>query len=261
MDAPNTGKLVFAKCRHGVMVWPRVDTVIGKSLHLYGEFAEIQNQIMLRYVKAGDIAIDIGANLGATVLPMAKAVGENGQVLAFEPQPLMAQCLHTTLSLNEIFNVRVFSSAVADKIYWAKIPPLNINQGNNYGAFGLSNQGFQVQAINLNELELEKCAFIKIDVEGYEWKVIQGADKFLHWHRPALYLEAKKIPGTVQYLDWLMKNEWRCYWHFSFFFHSKNFRETKKNVFGQMGDINILALPKEHPQPDDMPEIRTPDED
>ncbi len=82
-------------------------TPIGKALGLYGEFADGENRLMARYVKPGDHVIDVGANLGTTVLPLAKAVGPQGQVIAFEPQPLMAQCLQTTLTLNECFNVRL----------------------------------------------------------------------------------------------------------------------------------------------------------
>lgn len=256
----NFSQLKIEQCRHGMMVWPKDDSVIGRSLGLYGEFAEGENRVMAPYVKEGDLVIDVGANLGTTVLPLARAVGSTGQVIAFEPQPLMAQCLLTSLTLNEIFNVRLLSSALGDASGWAKISAPSINQGGNYGAMSLGSEGLQVPVVRLDELELDRCALIKIDVEGYEWPVLQGAKMLLKAHKPVLYLEAKQISGTVAYLDWLMSNGWRCYWHFAFFYNEDNFRKSSTNVFEGVGDMNVLAIPTDQAQPDDLPEIRSSDE-
>lgn len=254
-------QITVAACRHGTMVWPKSDGTIGRALGLYGEFAEGENRLMARYVKPGDVVVDVGANLGTTVLPLAKAVGASGQVIAFEPQPLMAQCLQTTLTLNECFNVRVLSAALADTSGWARIPAPDITQGGNYGAMALGSEGLQVPLMRLDDIELTGCALLKVDVEGFEWPVIQGAQQQLLRHRPIIYLEAKRIPGTVAYLDWMMKNNWRCYWHFAFFYRADNFRGNAENVFGGTGDMNVLAVPSDQLQPEDLPEIRSPDED
>lgn len=261
MSAVKFNHLAIGLCRHGLMVWPKVDGTIGKALGLFGEFAEGENRLMARYVKPGDVVVDVGANLGTTVLPLAKAVGSSGQVIAFEPQPLMAQCLQTSLTLNELFDVRVVTAALSDKSGWARIPAPDIQQGGNYGAMSLCDQGLQVPVVCLDAFELHQLNLMKIDVEGFEWPVIQGAQQQLLRHRPVLYLEAKRIPGTVAYLDWLMKNGWRCYWHFAFFYRADNFRGNQENIFGGTGDMNVLAVPKDRVQPDDLPEIQRPDED
>ena len=107
-------------------------------------------------------------------------------------------------------------------------------------------------------------ALIKIDVEGFEWPVISGAKRQLLHHRPILYVEAKRIPGTVAYLNWLMSQGWRCYWHFALFYLRNNFRGNSENIFGTTGDMNVLAVPADlhdDGQPTDLPEIRSPDED
>lgn len=253
-------QLNIAPCRHGVMVWPKADESIGRALDLYGEFAEGENRLMNRYVQPGDVVVDVGANLGTTVLPLANAVGASGQVIAFEPQPLMTQCLQTMLSINECFNVRVITAALAEKRGWARILAPNISHGGNYGAMALGAEGLQVPVMCLDEIELSSCSLIKIDVEGYEWPVIQGAKKNLLKHRPVIYLEAKRIAGTAAYLTWLLGNGWRCYWHFASFYLPDNFRNNPKNIFGGTGDMNILAVPSEKTLPEDMPEIRYPNE-
>lgn len=248
-------------CRYGEMIWPRSDTIIGQSLEKYGEFAEAENRIMAKFVRSGDIAIDVGANLGTTVLPLARAVGPTGHVIAFEPQPFLAQCLHTTLTLNECFHVRVISAALSDEAGWGRIPAPGIEWAGNRGALALGLDGLQVPVMRLDDFELPACALVKIDVEGAEWSVIRGARQHLLRLRPVLYLEAKRIPGTVSYLHWLMDNGWRCYWHFAHFFEKDNFRGISENIFGGVGDMNVLAAPREKAQPEDLPEIRTPEED
>lgn len=254
-------QLTAGLCRHGTMVWPAVDAVIGRALNLYGEFAEGENRLMARYVNRGDTVVDVGANLGTTVLSLSRAVGLDGKVIAFEPQPLMAQCLQTSLTLNEQFNVRLITAALGNHAGWAKIPAPDITHGGNYGAMALSESGLQVPVMRLDDLELMECALLKIDVEGYEWPVIQGAQQHLLRLRPLLYLEAKRIAGTVAYLDWLLNNGWRCYWHFAHFYRADNFRNNPENIFGGTGDMNILAVPEEAAQPSDLPEISTPQED
>lgn len=242
-------------CRHGRMVWPASDTTIGRALELYGEFAEGENRVMARYIQPGNCVVDVGANLGTTVLPASKAVGGSGAVLAFEPQPLMAQCLHTTLSLNGCFNVRVFGGALAQQQGWGRIPAAGIGKGGNHGAVALGNEGLQVPVFRLDDIELPSCNFVKVDVEGFEWPVVQGACRQLLNHRPVLYLEAKRIPSTELYIGWLLSNGWRCYWHFAFFYRRDNFRKNAENIFGAVGDMNVLAVPESREQPRDMPEI------
>ena len=80
-------QLAIDACRHGLMIWPKADETIGRSLGLYGEFAEGENRVMMRYVKPGNVLVDVGANLGTTVLPLAKAVGTGGQVFVPLTQP------------------------------------------------------------------------------------------------------------------------------------------------------------------------------
>jgi len=68
------------------MVWPKDDGVIGPCLLSYGEWSEGENIIMSQFIEEGDTVIDIGANIGTTVLSLSKKVGEKGKVLAFEPK-------------------------------------------------------------------------------------------------------------------------------------------------------------------------------
>ena len=254
-------QFAIKECRHGIMVWPKADRVIGASLANYGEFAEGENRIMARYLRSGDVAVDIGANVGTTTLAMARAVVAAGQVFAFEPQPLVAHCLATSLVLNEISNVRVLSLAVSKQSGFAR---MNFNAGGDAGNFGstaLSLDGDLVPTMALDDMQIDRLALLKIDVEGHEWDVFQGAENTIRTCRPVIYFEAKRFPGTVSSIEFLREQGYRCYWHFAHFFRSDNFRGNSDDVFRGVGDMNILAVPLEKPQPDDLPEINSADED
>ena len=253
--------LSVGRCRHGLMVWPKNDQIIGRALDLYGEFAEGENQILVKYAKQGDTVIDVGANLGTATLPMSAAVGLSGEVLAFEPQPFICQCLLTNLTLSHCFNVRHFASALGAAPGWATMQVPKQGEPYNYGAVSIGEGGLSVPVLSLDDLNLERCNLIKIDVEGFEWQVMQGARETIRRFSPVLYFEAKRAAGTVYCLQWLIAQGWRCYWHFAFFFHGLNFRGNRQNVFPGVGDINVLALPPGVDPCIELPLIADPEED
>ncbi|GIT21550.1 MAG: hypothetical protein CM1200mP40_12320 [Gammaproteobacteria bacterium] len=90
----------------------------------------------------------------------------------------------------------------------------------------------------MNEFKIKECGFIKIDVEGHEWEVIQGADSFLNLHKPVVYFEAKKkLSSTRECIKWFMNNGWDCYWHFAFWFRKNNGKKNIKKIFLERPEI------------------------
>ncbi len=254
-------QIAIDQCRHGIMAWPRADDTIGRALALYGEFSEEENTLMRRYVSCGDTVIDVGANLGTTVLPLARVVGDQGRVIAFEPQPLMAQCLQTTLTLNEIFHVTLLTAAAGRHSGWGRIPAKRIDDVGNFGGVTLAETGLPIPVLRLDDLAVEACALLKIDVEGMEWEVLQGAQETLLRHQPALYLEAFPRPSTVACLEWLLEHGWSCFWHFTRFYSERNFRNNTDNIFGNLGDLNVLALPATQTRYPALPRLQSALED
>jgi hypothetical protein len=115
--------------------------------------------------------------------------------------------------------------------------------------------------LRLDDLAVEACALLKIDVEGMEWEVLQGAQETLLRHQPALYLEAFPRPSTVACLEWLLERGWHCFWHFTRFYSERNFRNNTDNIFGNLGDINVLALPAAQTGQPALPRLQSPAED
>lgn len=111
-------KLQVADTLYGKMIFPENDAVVGKRLPLYNEWSEDENIGMSQFVEPGDTVLDIGANIGTTVMLLSKRVGATGKVYAFEAQQLMSQCLNANLVLNNIKNADVLSLAVSSETGW-----------------------------------------------------------------------------------------------------------------------------------------------
>lgn len=251
------------RCRHGLIVYLASDNTIGRSLELYGEFAESENILMTALLRPGDIAIDVGANVGTVTLALARRIGSTGLLYAFEPQRVIFQNLCATLALNGLTNVRAFPLAVGENAGSVRVPQLDLQRPANFGAVrvGSSDDGEEVPLVNLDSLSLASCALIKIDVEGMDCDVLLGADQTVARCRPFIYMEAKKGPKTEKAITWLQSRDYNCLWHFAAFYSRKNYCKRSENVFGNRGDINLLGLPKEKSVNLNLPRIERPDSD
>lgn len=235
-------------CRHGFMLWLKRDTVIGRALQLYGEFAESENRLMARFLRAGDIALDVGANIGTCTLAMAHSVGPSGLVYAFEPQALVFQTLCANLAINGLTQVRASPWAVGEEAGAARIPVPVLDSDANFGAVRVQTTGHTeaVPLVRLDDVGIERAALLKIDVEGMELAVLRGAAALLRRCRPVVYFEAKKGFGdTVECLKLLRDSDYRLWWHFARFYDTGNMHGNRQNVFPNLGDINALAIPLE----------------
>jgi hypothetical protein len=96
--------LAIRRCRHGTMMYLRNDVYIGRSLNDYGEYSEAEVDLFRQFLTPGDVALDVGANIGAHTIPMAQIVGPSGSVYAFEPQRIVFQILCGNVALNELGN-------------------------------------------------------------------------------------------------------------------------------------------------------------
>src|SRR5262245_2266954 len=96
----NDGFNRLKNCRHGRMLYNINDRFIGASLHAYGEYSEEEIDLFKQIVRAGDIVIEVGANIGAHTVWFSKETAQGGgRVVAFEPQRLVFQTLCANLAL------------------------------------------------------------------------------------------------------------------------------------------------------------------
>jgi FkbM family methyltransferase len=148
-------------------------------------------------IKPGDIVLDVGTNIGEVLLNCAQIVGGSGKVFGFEPHPVTYDKLMRNINLNRFNNLEVFPVGLSEK--HQKYEMYEVIPG-NMGANRVLQQApenasrsLTIDTLPLDEwIEENKIArvdFIKIDVEGFEWAVLQGAKETLQKFRPVLFIE------------------------------------------------------------------------
>jgi FkbM family methyltransferase len=243
------GILRLKHCKHGPMMYFASDMYIGRSLDLYGEHSEPEIELFRRYLRPGMVAVDVGANIGTHTICFAQAVGPGGRVLAFEPQGMLHQVLCGNAALNDCRNVIAEHKALGARSGRVVVPWLDYAQQGNFGALTLGawTQGDTVPLASLDSYALDACHLIKIDVEGMERDVLQGARSTIARHQPLLYVENNRRERSTDLIEWLLTNHYRPYWHLPPLFNPKNFFGETNNVFGTTISANMLCVPKSRP--------------
>jgi FkbM family methyltransferase len=137
--------------------------------------------------KPGDLVFDIGAYCGIFTHALSLAVGAEGKVVAFEPDPVNFECLRRNIERHEMQNVSAIPVAISDTNGETKL--------NAEGCLGSAlsscidrpsaGTGITVETLTLKEAcrRFGVPSFIKIDAEGAEIEIIRGASDFLR-HNP-----------------------------------------------------------------------------
>lgn len=140
----------------------------------------------------GKTIIDIGGNNGNFAVDFAHLVGDDGVVHSFEPQRIIYYQLCTNIFLNGLNNVYCYNEAVGNEDGYTMIEtPDYFNKENvNFGASEIVSEGGEkVKSSRIDSREFKDVVFIKIDVQGYESFVIEGALETIKKHRPYLFVE------------------------------------------------------------------------
>lgn len=153
--------------------------------------------------KSGDVALDIGANVGSHALPMASFVGKEGKVYAFEPVPWAMNRIKRNLDLNDIENMVLEQIALSDTTEEVEMKfraSFKIGSKSGVGAEGKIDDSWwgeceQVK-VSLQTLDnyvsthqINRIDLIKLDVDGFEGKVIRGAIETLKQFKPIIIME------------------------------------------------------------------------
>jgi len=129
--------------------------------------------------------LDVGANIGVWSLALEKQF-EN--VIAFEPSTKNLECLR----LNWDGEIREF--AVGDVNSTVVFKDSAKNCGNGKVRLDLTTEGsaYEVEMVKLDDQDITDCSLIKIDVQGFEWQVIQGAQNLIETQLPWVTVEPNK---------------------------------------------------------------------
>jgi len=166
----------------------------------------------------GGVAIDIGANIGCHSLSMARLAGQSGRVLSFEPNPALAELIAKNSGLNG-FLIESYAVALGlnNSKALLKVPKGHPGCPSNLGLASLVDPGCEYDEIEVPLRTLDsiighqitRLDLVKLDVQGYEFQILQGMQVVIETYRPAIIFEYEQLswsqsgtilPDAVAYL-------------------------------------------------------------
>jgi hypothetical protein len=152
------------------------------------------------------------------------------------------------VALNGIENVWAYTKAVGRETGEVQLHRLpSPDTPFNFGAVPLAKfgAGEKAELITVDSLGLSACRLIKIDVEGMEADVLEGAEKTIASFQPYLFVENNTLDKASRTIEVIVGMGYRAYWHASPYFHQNNFYGNTENVFSHFQpEANLLCLPK-----------------
>jgi FkbM family methyltransferase len=221
--------------------------MLSRCLETYGEVCELEAKLFAQILKPGMVAVDAGASFGVLTLPMARAVGPQGGVLAFEPQLPSFQILCANMALNGIYHVQAHRAALGREAGKVRVPRFDQLREGQFGtlALGASEKGETVARTTLDSFTFgTRCDLIKIDVEGMELDVLAGGQKTIEKLRPIIYVENDRADNSPALIQALWDLGYDCHWHVAYYVTVPNLRGVTKNLYPSVAAINMtLGLP------------------
>ncbi len=130
------------------------------------------------YLKPADVVVDVGANIGETVLTESLAVGDSGRVFAFEPHPRTYRFLQQNLALNKVRNVEAYNLGLGNQPGTVAFTDTKRDDMNRVASDGTGLR-IQIETLDRAIWHSGRIQLLKVDVEGYEKFVFEGAAETL----------------------------------------------------------------------------------
>ena len=156
-------------------------TSMGRSITLEGMYNEPKTiDIFRSYIKNGNTVLDIGANEGFYSILASKLVGNGGMVIAIEPQSSLIDIIEINFKINNILNYRIYHNAFGDsdnRIAFLNLrPAISSAPASLIRKYRFCQRKEEVKFVSLRKIiddcNLDIIDFIKIDIEGYEYKAV-----------------------------------------------------------------------------------------
>jgi FkbM family methyltransferase len=189
------------RTRFNDLFWLNTEGYVDQCIIESGVFEPSSTEIVKHLVKSGDVVLDVGANIGYYSVILSKLVGEEGKVYCFEPTDHYGKVLKMNLAENNARNVEIFKVGLSNQKSEVQIQigPSSATLHSPGKVPLLFTETIQLISLDewLEDRNLTKIDFIKIDIDGHEPLFLQGAWNALDRYNPTILLEV----SHPHYLD------------------------------------------------------------
>jgi len=167
-------------------------TYIGCSIYNRGIYEPKTSKIIKNFLSEGMTSIDIGASNGVHSLRMAKCVGETGKVYAFEPSRERFDYLMKNININNVRNIIAENKGISNEHSFQNIKETGFVRMDNKKHDPVFNRA-EIVTLDayVKKNNLKDVDFIKIDTDGWEYKIISGAEEVLKKYKPVIIMEMR----------------------------------------------------------------------
>ena len=243
----------LVETRYGVMEFLEGDSVVSRSLELYGEWAQDEIALMGRLVRPGDVVMDVGAFLGTHTLALARLVGPGGRVHGFEPRHAIRSVLAGNVERNSLSQVQVHGCALGEQQTELRIEAIDTEDARNFGGLAIEQLAAEAKVAvetivvkTLDQFGFDRIDMLKIDAEGMEAAVLTGGRQTLLAHQPWVFAECNDLRGGTQTWSILRELGYLVFGVVTSAFSPNNFKGEKRNIFGEAAEVSLLAAPQRH---------------
>lgn len=203
----------------------------GKGLRIKGHFSTafdslisselVEQQFLSSLQLQNKVVFDVGAHIGITAMFFARAVGAEGQVIAFEPNPRSCHSLRENIAINNFSNIKIFEVGLGDAWGMKTLVASKLSDATGTVDSGLRSEilkekhvQFLIRTCPLDSIRLRynlpRPDLIKIDVEGVEYTVLKGMKETICECAPSLFIEihcsdvndrTKRVERILEFLD------------------------------------------------------------
>ena len=180
---------------HDIKIKLNINDWIQQNIFFLGSYEDAELKVLSNHLKPDSVFIDIGANFGLYSLIASQHISEEGTIISFEPFPENYKSLCTNLSLNNLRRIKAENKAVGSQTGTLKLY-YNSKENNLGMVSSIKTQNSDFVTVNMTCLDyylkkesLKKITFVKIDVEGFEYDVLQGMKQTLQQYSPIILIE------------------------------------------------------------------------
>jgi FkbM family methyltransferase len=200
---------------------PILYRIIAMKMFIFGE---PECKLLKKVVPDNKIALDIGANRGAYTYWLSKLTYK---VIAFEPIPYLATFIHNVAASNvEVYNCGLSDSKSRTILFMPLRNGYPVEGESTINPMKKPHYTFEIDLIRLDDLNLNNVGFMKIDVEGHELLVLNGAKNMIKNNLPIILIEIEQ-----RHIDFPIENVFsylESFGYCGYFYFSKRLQPLSK---------------------------------